>query len=114
MIWLAAAAAGLGWTVAIALFVMLPRRVRRRDLQLTQALRSRVERLLRRRVEELGLEDGPSPTTPTDTPEEVIATINELAAQITFHERALELVALEDTLNVEICETQDLDRDGKK
>ncbi len=113
MIWIAAAAAVLGWGLALVLFVVLPRRVRRRDLQLTHALRSRVERLMRRRVEELGLTDSPPATTPAQTPEQIIATITALAAQITEHERAREQVALEDTLNVEICDTQDLGRDKK-
>lgn len=66
---------------------------------------------MRRRVEEMDLDGAPSATTPADPPEKVIATITELAEQITEHERARELVGLEDTLNVEICDTQDLSRD---
>lgn len=114
MIWIATAAAVLGWGLALVLFVVLPGRLRRRDLQLTHALRSRVERLLRRRVEEMGIDHGPPPTSPADTPEEVIAAITALSAQISDHERALEQVALEDTLNVVICETQELGRDKNK
>ena len=114
MIWFASAAAVLGWGLALALFVVLPGRLRRRDLQLTHALRSRVERLLRRRIEELGLDHGPPATSPADSPEDVIATITTLATQISDHERALEQVALEDTLNVEICDTQNLGRDKNK
>ncbi len=111
MIWIATVAAVLGWAVALGLYFLLPRRMRRRDLQLTHALRSRVERLMRRRVGEMGLDDSPPATSPADPPEKIIATITELAKQVTEHERAREQVGLEDTLNVEICETQDMGRD---
>lgn len=114
MIWIASAVAVAGWGLSLVLFMVLPGRARRRDLQLTHALRSRVERLLRRRVEELDMAGGPPATSPADSPEDVIATITALAALISDHERAREQVALEDTLNVEICETQDMGRDQKK
>lgn len=110
---LLALVAAAGWALATILYVVFPGRQRRKELQLTHTLRSRVEPFLRRRIEELGLDGAPPATSPADDPEEVLEAMEAMVQLVKDCERVREQVALEDTLNVGICETQDLERSNK-
>jgi hypothetical protein len=95
VIWIAAAAAAIGWILALTVLGLLPGRYRRREIQISLKLRSHVFPYLRRRALEAEL--GVEPDLPHQ-PDEVLTEICSLADRLTAHERSQ--VELGDTVNV--------------
>lgn len=99
--------AALGWGLALALYLLLPKHWSRREIRLTHRLRTQVEPLLRRRAEELELIKLPPQSSSMD-PDQVLDAISEVGQKIAACERQRDKLATEDTLNVNMADTQDL------
>jgi hypothetical protein len=100
MIWLATLA-GVGWVVAIVLFLVLPARERRRALQVSLRLRAHVRPYLQIRALEAKL-DIPSPSD-THEPDEIVDDLCDLTRKLYDHERSQ--MELGDTVNVAVSDT---------